>query len=43
MRLATEAEEIGEAEDDQKIKLWNSKTEFGKTKIVRWQPTVRFG
>ena len=41
-RLATESEEICEGDDDNKIQLWNSKSEYGKTKIVRWKPTLDY-
>ena len=41
-RLATESEEICEGDDDETIQLWNSKSEYGKTKIVRWKPTLDY-
>ena len=41
-RLATEAEEIGEGDDDKNITLWNSKSEYGKSKLIRWQSTVSY-
>ena len=39
-RLAMEAEEIYQAESSG-VKLWNSKTEFGKGKLIRWTPTIQ--
>ena len=41
-RLATESEEIEEGEQDARIHLWNSKSEYGKTKIVRWKPAMEY-
>ena len=40
-RLALEAEEISEAELNE-IKIWNSKSEFGKGKLIRWTPTLQY-
>ena len=41
-RLATEAEQIGDGEDDKNVTLWNSKSEYGKSKLVRWRPTLDY-
>ena len=39
-RLAIEAEMISSAESSE-IKIWNSKSEFGKGKLIRWTPTLQ--
>ena len=41
-RLATEAEQIGDGDDCPKTILWNSKAEYGKSKLVRWSPTMSY-
>ena len=38
-RLLGEGEEIGKAEAGGS-KLWNSKGEYGRTKLIRWKQTV---
>ena len=42
-RLAIESEEIYNGDNDKNVKLWNSKSEYGKTKLIRWQPTLSYG
>ena len=41
-RLATESEQIGEGDDDKSVRLWNSKSEYGRSKLVRWKPTLEY-
>ena len=40
-RLIQESELIGDA-NDVGVKLWNSKTEYGKSKLIRWAPTMSY-
>ena len=40
-RLIYEAEIISQDESNG-VQLWNSKSEYGKTKIIRWKPTMDY-
>ena len=40
-RLIQESEFIGDG-DEEGAKLWNSKTEYGKSKLIRWAPTMSY-
>ena len=40
-RLIFEAEIISQDESNG-VQLWNSKSEYGKTKIIRWKPTMDY-
>ena len=41
-RLATKSEQIGEGDDDKLVKLWDSKSEYDRAKLVRWKPTLEY-
>ena len=40
-RLVTEAEVIAE-DEEQGVHLWNNKSEYGRSKLIRWKPTVEY-
>ena len=40
-RLVTESEVIAMDQDDG-WQLWNSKTEYGKGKLIRWRPDMNY-
>ena len=40
-RLIQESESIGDGSENG-IQLWNSKAEYGRSKLIRWAPTMSY-